>query len=595
MRALIGCCCFVLLLQSKIFATNPNEADILPQYSGPRLSDTDRVGLLHLAREVLETGGAKIQLANNDPTDCSLFLSLSRSNKTAIITEGNSNSLTKCIQMAAKGMRNRTTATERQKGKLKIDLVLSFSVEPVLKNNRIAIDPSLEGLAFSSGGFRWILLPEELLSRDLITTAGVLQVSALKTYLAESSRLFREVSIENSEPSYHAVRFDSFMEAANGGMVRLFRGNADPPPNSPESLMKASISGGEYLLKHQFADGKFEYNYDPQINRTDADYNILRHAGTCYALLQLYQVTGDARYLEGAKNGIEYLLTFASLPLEEHSYEQFEVIAEGSEAKLGGAALALLALAEYQNATHDTSWLDCARKLAAFLVFQQKPSGEFLSKYYYDQQENEPFESLYYPGESILALTRLFEIDRNPEWLFAAMRGADWLIMKRDGGKQTRDLPHDHWLLISLNELQRITGKRIYATHSFRTAQAILTAQRTVSQNHDLIGSFYDPPRSTPTAIRAEALVAVWQLATREGAPRAAYLRALERMSLFQLRCQFTDENILYLPRPDLAIGGFRQSLTNWDVRIDYVQHNISALLGLHSILIAQQNLSNSN
>ena len=58
-------------------------------------------------------------------------------------------------------------------------------------------------------------------------------------------------------------------------------------------------------------------------------------------------------------------------------------------------------------------------------------------------------------------------------------------------------------------------------------------------------------------------------------------------MAAFQMRTQVTPWSALYLPRPDLALGGFRRSLQNFEIRIDYVQHNVSALLGLRSILLA--------
>ncbi len=94
-----------------------------------------------------------------------------------------------------------------------------------------------------------------------------------------------------------------------------------------------------------------------------------------------------------------------------------------------------------------------ARRLAEFLLFQQKETGEFLSKYYYIGTENEVFESLYYPGESILALTRLYQIDPDPVWLNAAMKGADWLILTRDASRNSGDLSHDHWLLTKHDRL----------------------------------------------------------------------------------------------------------------------------------------------
>ena len=77
-------------------------------------------------------------------------------------------------------------------------------------------------------------------------------------------------------------------------------------------------------------------------------------------------------------------------------------------------------------------------------------------------------------------------------------------------------------------------------------------------------------------------------LAHRLEMDSAPYRQALLRMASFQLRCQLTPVSSLYLPRPDLAVGGFRRSLTNWEVRIDYVQHNLSALLGLRAILLEE-------
>ncbi len=48
---------------------------------------------------------------------------------------------------------------------------------------------------------------------------------------------------------------------------------------------------------------------------------------------------------------------------------------------------------------------------------------------------------------------------------------------------------------------------------------------------------------------------------------------------------QLGPESAPYLSRPDLALGGFRRSLTHWEIRVDYVQHNISALLGSEILL----------
>jgi hypothetical protein len=240
---------------------------------------------------------------------------------------------------------------------------------------------------------------------------------------------------------------------------------------------------------------------------------------------------------------------------------------------------------EHQRVSGDDRWLAGAARLARFLVHQQGPDGRFESKYFYGEPDDEHFESIYYPGEAILALARLHRLDGDPDWLAAARRGTDYLIDGRDAGKATADLPHDHWLLMGLAELDELTGDPRYAAHGARIAEAIVAAQRTGSRHPDWIGSFYDPPRTTPTATRAGALVAMELLARRSGRDRRPIVEALLRMAAFQRRCQLTAVNALYLPRPDRAFGGFRRSLTDWEVRIDYVQHSVSSLLGLREIL----------
>ena len=62
-------------------------------------------------------------------------------------------------------------------------------------------------------------------------------------------------------------------------------------------------------------------------------------------------------------------------------------------------------------------------------------------------------------------------------------------------------------------------------------------------------------------------------------------LQVLELGVRFQLQTQLRPESAMYLPDPQRAIGGFRRSLTNFEIRIDYVQHNISSLLLLRRIL----------
>ena len=350
-------------------------------------------------------------------------------------------------------------------------------------------------------------------------------------------------------------------------------------------------------MRHGQEDGSYNYLYQTKSDELEGGYNLLRHAGACYALYELYEATGDERYRRTADRGLSWLVQHVRgpKPADAAAGTDFQaVVSPGEEAKLGGAALMMLALLKGLEVSDEESpeTLERIRALGRHLLFRQKPDGEWHSKYFYGAPDPRPFTSIYYPGEAALALTRLGHLDPQGPWLDSARRGALWLIQVRDADKAVPDLPHDHWLLMALAEMVDQLGeseaeqaeREIFARHAEKIAAAIIGAQRHTSAYPDWIGTFYDPPRSTPTATRAEALVAMVRLARTLGQDSAPYLEALEAMAAFQLRTQLTPTSALYLPRPDRSLGGFRRSLSNWEVRIDYVQHNISALLGLRSL-----------
>jgi hypothetical protein len=218
-------------------------------------------------------------------------------------------------------------------------------------------------------------------------------------------------------------------------------------------------------------------------------------------------------------------------------------------------------------------------------------TGEFISKRYYSSGKISDFVSQYYPGEALLALCRLYDLDKNETWLDVAEKGAKYLILVRDDNYSTYDLIHDHWLIMALNELYRFRDNPLYYNHSMRIAESIMNFQRDgenrKTEYSNWLGSYYTPPRSTPTATRSEGLIAAYRLAKDFG-NNTIMEKIFQSILLgikFQLQTQFTKDNIIDLPNPQKAIGGFHSSLTDYTIRIDYVQHNISSILGLYDII----------
>lgn len=50
------------------------------------------------------------------------------------------------------------------------------------------------------------------------------------------------------------------------------------------------------------------------------------------------------------------------------------------------------------------------------------------------------------------------------------------------------------------------------------------------------------------------------------------------------MRCDLEEKPSVWFQ--DITLGGFSRSLTDYSIRIDYVQHNISGLIALYKIML---------
>ena len=182
---------------------------------------------------------------------------------------------------------------------------------------------------------------------------------------------------------------------------------------------------------------------------------------------------------------------------------------------------------------------------------------------------------------------RLNALEPRKAWVDAADKGAKYLVNVRDSGLTDEELPPDHWLLYALNELYRARQEPLYLKQAQRIATSMISKQnRSGVPAQDWIGSYTVPPRSTPAATRLEGLCSTYKLFLENGLKTEAHelVEAMRLGTAYQLRTQFKPESALYLKNPRRALGGFHSSFSNYSVRIDFVQHNISALLCLKSL-----------
>ena len=255
---------------------------------------------------------------------------------------------------------------------IKLDLVKGAqSLENLDPGKPLPVDTSLFGMAVG-GWVESALLPEEL---------SVGATGSRKISLDRANRLLKEnrVTPPAKELERSAGRFVVFNTISFFGDGKdawpLFRGNREWRTYKEKDIQESLDMAGKYLSRSVRKDGKFDYQYDPFLDRQSLDYNLLRHAGTIYAMLELYGKNRDPELLQAAERAIGYLLrqvlegTVAGRPV------RFAV--EDGDLKLGGNALAALALAEYERVTGDRSYVAVMKGLGEWMLATQDPDGRF--------------------------------------------------------------------------------------------------------------------------------------------------------------------------------------------------------------------------
>ena len=376
---------------------------------------------------------------------------------------------------------------------------------------------------------------------------------------------------------------------------------ARDPERPPWPLDDAIEAATEFLLAQLKDDGSFVYRLNLDADGVAPRYNVLRHAGTIYALSEVHAAQPSPE-LRAA------ILKSARFLLERHvdtvrgvghpgvfSLPDLETRSGRRELKLGGCGLGLVALIRARELDEQLVPLETLRGLGRTILFFQRDNGGFHSKYD-EQKKFLEFRSLYYPGEAILALTLLYELDPDPAWLEGAARAAAYLTRSREGAT---DLPKDHWLMIASARLLPRWGELAappipaepFRQHVLALGRAFLEQQRAVvAQTGVQLGPTMADERSAPTATTVEGLVAIHGLLRAEVPEEESLRRELELAIkggvISVMRSQVRDGSarggILRAPRKVRGDAEFNSRQA--EIRIDYVQHALSAFLGARRI-----------
>lgn len=318
--------------------------------------------------------------------------------------------------------------------------------------------------------------------------------------------------------------------------------------------LEVAHAGAGCLTNLLQKNGSFKYRYDAQPGEPLDGYNVLRHAGTIWSMLDVYRDVPDSSILECGRKATHYLLdTYLRF---FRSYNN-ACICEDNKIKLGGNALSTLALLSLFEATRDHFLLAVAQQLSQFMLDQRTENGKLVHKRYFESGKISDFTSMYYTGEALFSLLALYRLTHGKQW-FDAVREIESDLASKEYGVEEQS----HWMLYSLELLSNYEASSLCYRHAEKIAIHILEKPEYLSWE-----------RSTPIACRSEGLLAF----IRMKRPAKVDDQALRERCLEQVKYNLNRQMAFRLPDGSFIRGG-KDSRKN-EVRIDYIQHNISSFL----------------
>lgn len=356
------------------------------------------------------------------------------------------------------------------------------------------------------------------------------------------------------EPPYYWVRFDcATWFAGDEGIAKTVGGFVIPQKGLPSIEELVPYLGKlhlHYLLKHLKEDGTFYSGYQPFHNRLYESPDLARQAHGAWVLARAANTFGGADVKSAADTVIDSLLASERSTVAETSF-------------------LLLALS---NLPSNDSRHELMKDLAANLWrCVELPHGRIITHHNADDPSPEGYQD-YFPGQVLLALAaaceaKASEIDE--ERLSKAFQ------YYRHRFRYKRHFGQVTWLMQAFAKWWQVIGDPEFANLVFEVADWLLGYQQ------DKTGGFInDHQPGAPgytTAVYLEGIGAALQIADKEHSKR--YSDSLVRGFAFLDRLIIQERDRAILPNIDFALGGLRQGINYSEIRTDFVQHSLSAIL----------------
>jgi hypothetical protein len=354
-----------------------------------------------------------------------------------------------------------------------------------------------------------------------------------------------------------------------------------------KEMLVSCQRGGEWLWRINDTKGRFLHGLAPALNSGLDGDNYLRQAGAAFALARATRLLGEQRY---AARATQAILTLLDDTVAEDKETLHTLLPSAILNRLGSAGLLVLAINELPSPQPDL--LEKSEQLCNWIRRQARADGSLLCNDGNDAKDaNDDADSVNdYPGLALYAILRS-QKQRPAQWKTELARKA--VVYYRAWWKDHRSMAFVPWQTAAYAEAYVQTKEPAFAEFVYEMNDWLCGLQydqldpRRPLWNGGFMkwvdGKAIDAPPTIDSAMYAEALAEARRTA-RAGSDATRYQRytdVLHRCLQFLVRLQYTDANTQHFEewyRPRL-VGGFHASTQDGNLRVDYTQHALSALV----------------
>lgn len=324
------------------------------------------------------------------------------------------------------------------------------------------------------------------------------------------------------------------------------------------SLIEKIIGTSKDYLNNIILDsGKFIYCYNALTDSFSSKYNFVRHAGSCWALAETMINDYDDKKLNLA---FGYILKYIIYKDNNTAF-----ISTNNKIILGTQGLILIALSSYLQKKRNDKLLQIAIQLGNGIIFMQNENGQLrhiLNSY--DFSTLDIYHCIYYDGESILGLIKLYNVTKSVNYLNAAKKSMDYLFKINNTDYK------NHWIIYCSNEITKYVDN----IHFYQLG---------IQNIKDLFNNIYY--KNTTNPIDFEKLIQDYELYSRIHNKNinitypinfeANLLKTIKYRAKFQLNSYVFPEVGIYFKNPSKSIGAFYEKTKKYRIRNDIIQHSI--------------------